>query len=218
MNTLLKWESNVRWNVYLNRLKCSSQSVTLMLFLSRRYEQGHWDSVIQKYREVELLDEDADELTPLLQPIRHFIEENHSSDEKSNDTYSTACFSGSWLPCHAIDLHQDGALNAHVDSIRFSGNIVAGLSLLSDGIMRLKLSSDKESTESKDSCATSVSDHFDGNEFVDLLLPCRSLYVLRGVSRYEFTHEMLPSNSLFRNSIPIKRDRRLSIIFRDSKK
>ena len=44
----------------------------------------------------------------------------------------------SWLPCHAIDLSKDGRLDAHVDSVKFSGGIVAGISLLSDSIMRLR--------------------------------------------------------------------------------
>ena len=39
-------------------------------------------------------------------------------------------------PVHILDLHEDGYIKPHVDSIKFSGGVVAGLSLLSDGIMR----------------------------------------------------------------------------------
>lgn len=182
------------------------------LFFSRRYEQGHWDSVIKKYREVELFDEEADDLKLLLQPIRQFIEERHTSSETDPTVDSSLHFSGAWLPCHAIDLHQDGELNAHVDSVRFSGNLVAGLSLLSDAIMRLK-----------PSCDPSLNDNLEGSntiessEYIDLLLPRRSLYVLTGMSRYGFSHELLPSGSIFRGTTPIQRDRRISVIFRDTK-
>jgi alkylated DNA repair protein alkB family protein 7 len=129
----------------------------------------------------------------VLQPIRRLIEENHSL---SLDP--TMRFSGTWLPCHAIDLHEEGRLNPHVDSVRFSGNIVSGLSLLSDSIMRLK--------PQNAGAGSSSSQHF-----IDLILPERSLYVLSGTSRYHFTHELLPSSSLS------PRARRFSIIFRDSK-
>merc|ERR1712100_415269 len=36
-----------------------------------------------------------------------------------------------WMPPHVIDLSADGAIGAHVDSVKFSGGIVAGLSLIS---------------------------------------------------------------------------------------
>ncbi len=180
----------------------------------RRYEQGHWDSVIKKYREVELFDEETDDLKLILQPLRQYIEDHHNS----SDGDSTFQFSGSWLPCHAIDLHPDGELNAHVDSVRFSGNLVAGLSLLSDAIMRLKPSCDSSKSEGNDDASDGTGSTVESGEFIDLWLPRRSLYVLSGMSRYGYSHELLPSGSLFHNTTPIQRGRRLSIIFRDSKK
>lgn len=171
----------------------------MVCFDRRRYEQGHWDAVIQKYREIELLDEESDSLKPFLQPIRELLESNHSRPESFLDSNASLYFSGSWLPCHAIDLHPSGALNAHVDSVRYSGNLVAGLSLLSESIMRLKPSDEAASG------------------YIDLFLPTRSLYVLSGVSRYSYTHELLSSGSLFRSATPVHRDRRFSIIFRDAK-
>jgi alkylated DNA repair protein alkB family protein 7 len=191
-------------------LKFSATVVQIFphLFFRRRYEKGHWDSVIQNYREVELFDEEIDNLNLFLQPIRQFIEERHDT---SCSTDPSLHFSGTWLPCHAIDLHKDGELNAHVDSVRFSGNLVAGLSLLSDAIMRLKPSSDSSSNDASQEKGDS------SNEYIDLFLPRRSLYVLSGMSRYEYTHELLPSGSRFQDKSPVQRDRRLSIIFRDTK-
>lgn len=112
-----------------------------------------------------------------------------------------------WLPCHAIDLKKGGELKAHVDSVRFSGGMVAGISLLSESIMRLK--------PSPDAGRNAEEGH------VDLYLPPLSLYVLTGVCRYEYSHELLPSCSVYESSDGVKttveRDHRLSVIFRDAK-
>ena len=153
----------------------------------------------------------------LLQPIRNLIEDRHIRTDPN--VAASLHFSGTWLPCHAIDLHQDGELNAHVDSVRFSGNLVAGLSLLSDAIMRLKPSTDSTSIDKSDEKGENMASHtpMESNEYVDLLLPRRSLYVLSGMSRYGYSHELLPSGSLFQNITTIHRDRRLSVIFRDTK-
>jgi hypothetical protein len=61
---------------------------------------------------------------------------------------------------HVLDLHADGAILPHLDSLEFVGSYIAGLSLCSAAIMRL--------THVDDSSAR-----------IDLLLPPRSLYVLR---------------------------------------
>jgi alkylated DNA repair protein alkB family protein 7 len=121
-----------------------------------------------------------------------------------------------WIPCHAIDLSADGRLDAHVDSVKFSGDIVAGLSLLSDSIMRLKPCSEEwKSCANDDTTPSSMQ--------VDMYLPQLSLYVLSGMSRFTYTHELLPSGSTFESAnvereikdINVERGRRLSIIFRD---
>ena len=133
----------------------------------------------------------------IVERIRSLLQSNHLASDNGKTQ---------WLPCHAIDLHADGQLNAHVDSVRFSGSIVAGLSLLSPAIMRLRPSDDAHD-EWKNGPI---------NGHVDLLLPPRSLYCLSGPSRFRYSHEILPSGSLFHNH-PVTREHRLSIIFRDTK-
>jgi len=198
----------------------------------RRYEKGHWDSVITKFREIELFDlhqmmmegihnddsDDSSSSTALIlrafQRIRNHLAHNHLRDVYTNDEQ------WNWLPCHAIDLKKDGQLNAHVDSVRFSGHLVAGLSLLSPAIMRLRHppppdEHDKEQEEQ----SSLLSDDNDAGH-IDLLLPPKSLYVLQGFARYECSHELLPDKSVFDASlqtITVSRDQRLSIIFRDAK-
>ena len=44
-----------------------------------------------------------------------------------------------WLPLHVLDLHSKGIIYPHVDSPKFSGDIVAGLSLYSDSMCTFDL-------------------------------------------------------------------------------
>eukprot|EP00586_Coscinodiscus_wailesii_P013203 CAMPEP_0172506632 /NCGR_PEP_ID=MMETSP1066-20121228/196809_1 /TAXON_ID=671091 /ORGANISM="Coscinodiscus wailesii, Strain CCMP2513" /LENGTH=237 /DNA_ID=CAMNT_0013283741 /DNA_START=74 /DNA_END=787 /DNA_ORIENTATION=- len=164
----------------------------------RRYEKGHWDAVIKGYKEIE---------------FGGFDLLNGSLDAMSRIKKILAKEYGvmNWLPCHVIDLKEDGELTAHVDSVRFSGGIVAGLSLMSPSVMRLRPDATPLDDKSSDV----------DNGHVDLYLPPLSLYVLSGVSRYEYTHELLPTNSIFQESMSrefnVTRGRRISIIFRDAK-
>jgi alkylated DNA repair protein alkB family protein 7 len=172
----------------------------LFTAFSRRYEKGHWDAVITDYKEVELADELMEDprITQIFERTRQLLENNHL-------IYQPV----SWLPCHAIDLKKDGQLSAHVDSVKFSGDLVAGISLLSHSIMRL-------------------APHVEGGGLVgdghvDLYLPPLSLYVLTGVARYRYSHHLLEDQSTFTSSpdgetTTVARDHRLSIIFRDAKR
>ena len=187
---------------------------TIIFFFRRRYEKGHWDAVIIKYKETELLDEASMisiESRALFDRVRHQLKERHLSSKIEQGVPIQ------WLPCHAIDLHKEGELKAHVDSVRFSGDIVSGLSLVSPSIMRL-IPDD----------GTCESDQDKTNEtsggWVDLYLPPRSLYVLSGPGRYLYSHQLLPTGAVFKesddsdkNAITIHRDHRLSVIFRDTK-
>uniref|UniRef100_A0A3Q4GK11 AlkB homolog 7 n=1 Tax=Neolamprologus brichardi TaxID=32507 RepID=A0A3Q4GK11_NEOBR len=110
----------------------------------KRYEFDHWDDAIHGYRETERLRWGA------------------VCEEILNRVRSTAFPECSQLlgPVHVIDLDKTGYIKPHIDSVKFCGSTIAGLSLLSDSIMRLV----KEDTPS---------------EWLDLLLSRRSLYILR---------------------------------------
>lgn len=161
----------------------------------KRYQKGHWDSVISGYKEVELFEDLlSDVSTRVITRIRYFIERKHLS-------YHTDI---KWLPCHAIELKEDGHLKPHVDSVKFSGDVVCGLSLLSPSIMRLKKENEND------------------GRYVDLLLSPCSLYVLSGEGRYGYTHELLDSSSEFCSDLGddssiVHRLKRISLIFRDTK-
>ncbi|XP_015180478.1 PREDICTED: alpha-ketoglutarate-dependent dioxygenase alkB homolog 7, mitochondrial isoform X2 [Polistes dominula] len=97
---------------------------------------------------------------------------------------------------HVLDLTADGWIKPHVDSIRFCGDVIAGLSLLSDSVMRLTM------VDHEQECRE------------DFLLPRRSLYVMSGVARQKYNHEILKSEESYFQGRKIPRNRRISIICR----
>ena len=135
----------------------------------RKYMHDHWDDVIVGYREIEKL-------------RTAWSEESQSVLERIVKQLPKR----EYMPTvHVIDLAPDGFIRPHIDSIKFSGDIVAGLSLLSPRTMRLQRD----------------------NEVIEELLGQRSLYVMQGDIRYDYTHEILPET--------LNPQRRLSIIFRN---
>jgi len=146
----------------------------------KRYEFDHWDDAIHGYRETERVSWGA-ACEGVLTRVR-----------------SVAFDEGSPLlgPVHVLDLDKTGYIKPHIDSVKFCGSTIAGLSLLSDSIMRLV----KEDATS---------------EWLDLLLPRRSLYILRNQARYNFTHEILKDEESVFNGQKVPRQRRISVICRN---
>ena len=225
----------------------------------RRYERGHWDSIISGYREVELpipsdltlfnggsgivpspLSEESSSASAIVERIRSAIERYHFGPNGAVDeegAYKPPPVS--WLPCHGVDLREGGRLGPHVDSVRYSGSVVAGLSLLSPCVMRLRPAPASEiasagggqddggitrrmaTTAATETGATEeggCDDEADG--YVDLHLLPLSLYVLSGPSRYAYTHEILPSGSAFcggGGDMTVTVGRRISVILRDAR-
>ena len=150
-------------------------------FRRLRYQKDHWDSAIVGYRETEIAHTSWPENC---RPVIHRILESSGLISK-----------GTALPhSHVLDLEADGHIKPHVDSVRFCGDLIAGVSLLTDAIMRFI-----HTTDASRSC--------------DVLLKRRSLYVMSGSCRYDYTHEILPSGSLFKD-LPIEKGRRLVVICR----
>uniref|UniRef100_K7FIH4 AlkB homolog 7 n=1 Tax=Pelodiscus sinensis TaxID=13735 RepID=K7FIH4_PELSI len=97
---------------------------------------------------------------------------------------------------HVLDLDKTGYIKPHVDSVKFCGCTIAGLSLLSSSVMLLVSEQNPE-------------------DWMALLLPRRSLYIIRGAARYEFTHEILKDEESFFDGQKIPRERRISVICRN---
>ncbi|EPB77566.1 hypothetical protein ANCCEY_03324 [Ancylostoma ceylanicum] len=98
---------------------------------------------------------------------------------------------------HILDLHKDGVIKPHIDSIRYCGDVITGVCLLSDAVMRLRHKDRKDEL------------------IVDLMLPRRCLYRMGEEGRYEFTHEVLSNEESIFNGKKVEKTRRISIICRD---
>jgi len=97
---------------------------------------------------------------------------------------------------HVLDLAETGFIKPHVDSSRFCGSTVAVMSLLSPSVARFRLEKDK-------------------TQIVDALINRRSLYIMKGFSRYDFTHEILCNDESFFRGDFVKKGRRISVICRN---
>uniref|UniRef100_A0A1I7XC61 2OG-FeII_Oxy_2 domain-containing protein n=1 Tax=Heterorhabditis bacteriophora TaxID=37862 RepID=A0A1I7XC61_HETBA len=175
-----------------------------------RYEKSHWDNAIHLYREREqkkwLPSNEA-----VLQRIRYHFGNSAFYylyiyiliyiyiciffNILRNESFALDTHHITYV--HILDLHKDGVIKPHIDSSRYCGDVITGVSLLSDCVMRLRHKDRKDEL------------------VVDLLLPRRSLYRLGEISRYEFTHEVLANNESKFNGRTIVKDRRISIICRD---
>uniref|UniRef100_A0A8C1WM94 AlkB homolog 7 n=1 Tax=Cyprinus carpio TaxID=7962 RepID=A0A8C1WM94_CYPCA len=146
----------------------------------KRYEFDHWDDAIHGYRETERLQWGVT-CESVLRRVR-----------------AVAFPEGSPLlgPIHVLDLDKEGFIKPHIDSVKFCGSTIAGLSLLSDSVMRL-------TPENK------------STDWVDLLLSRRSLYILRDDARFKFTHGILKDEESFFSGQKVPRHRRISVICRN---
>ncbi|MCI4385506.1 hypothetical protein PGIGA_G00051230 [Pangasianodon gigas] len=146
----------------------------------KRYEFDHWDDAIHGFRETEQL-QWGGVCAAVVERLR-----------------AAAFPEGTPLlgPVHVLDLDKAGFIKPHVDSVKFCGSTIAGLSLLSDSVMRLVR---EENSADR----------------VDLLLKRRSLYILRDEARFKFTHEILKDEDSFFSGQRIPRHRRISVICRN---
>lgn len=147
----------------------------------RRYERDHWDAVINNYREAEVAD-------------RFLGGAARRAVDRARALVADAHGVASFLPPHAIDLAADGAISPHVDSVKFSGGVVAGLSLVSAATLRLGRADAATGAEAP------------GGPAFERRLEPRSLYVLSGAARFDYAH-----------SVADLAGRRLSLIIRDAK-
>jgi len=106
-----------------------------------------------------------------------------------------------WLAVHVLDLAEDGSIAPHVDSVKFSGGIVAGLCLLSPSVMIL-------SPDGEVVCPV------EKQQRVKILLEPRTLYFLSKDARYKWKHE-IPAGVVDFRGQPITKTRRISLMFRD---
>lgn len=172
-----------------------------------RYEYDHWDNAIHGFREMEKI---------------NWLPEN----QELFDRVRKRAFVSDVLPhVHILDLAKDGIIKPHVDSSRYCGSTIAGLSLLTNCIMRLKRVDETQYWQEKEGEAEAgknVSKQqldkklptLEFDYYVDALLQRRSLYIMKDSARYKFTHEVLAAGSIFKENV-VHKGRRISIICRN---
>ena len=177
------------------------------LLKRKRYEGNHWDSVIAQYKELELHEHRnmPEGILEVLDRLQSLIKQCYVNEIDQ------------FQPPHVIDLDAGGRIGHHVDSVKHSGGVLCGLSLMSSRIMELA------PEERGDG-------HGDFSRPISRLryhLPPRSLYFLEGPLRFQFTHSILgkddwdSSDRIFCAMASNESDydaavqRRLSIVFRD---
>ncbi|CAG9861489.1 unnamed protein product [Phyllotreta striolata] len=145
-----------------------------------RYEFDHWDDAIHGYRETERLKWNEVN-TKILDRVRAIAFPPNVEQLKY---------------VHILDLDKTGYIKPHIDAVRFCGNTIAGLSLLSDSIMRLVHDKNKDL-------------------YADVLLKRRSLYIMKDTARFDYTHEILCNEKSIFKGAQIFKDRRISVICRN---
>ncbi|XP_055389230.1 alpha-ketoglutarate-dependent dioxygenase alkB homolog 7, mitochondrial [Condylostylus longicornis] len=168
-----------------------------------RYEFDHWDDAIHGYRETER---------------KHWYPHNRKTIQRISDV----AFNGQIMSyIHILDLDEKGVIKPHVDSTRYCGDTIAGMSLLSNSVMRLirtdekKYQQNKTSEDVDSSYRNQPKPSTINNFYADILLPRLSLYIMSHSARYNFTHEILANeNSQFKGE-KILKTRRISIICRN---
>ncbi|BHF75846.1 Alpha-ketoglutarate-dependent dioxygenase alkB 7, mitochondrial [Sparganum proliferum] len=181
-----------------------------------KYQTSHWDSAIENFRETEKKNWRKIN-QPVLERLKQLTLNTEKEDKKPEGAPETSSFSDLLPLIHVLDLAPSGWIKPHVDSVRYCGGVIAVVSLLSDSIARLAIASPSEVaalTEQLPASRPGLQLPPPG-AFADLFVPRRSVYVMRGVSRYRMTHAILPSpGELPGHPGPVIRDRRVTVICR----
>jgi alkylated DNA repair protein alkB family protein 7 len=157
--------------------------------LNRRgWEDGHWDGVIRGFREAQV---SVSRLAPISRASVARAAARFPKGPRTGDPQSSV---------HFLELSAAGEILAHVDSVKFSGGVVAGLCLLSDAVMEL--------VPDPEGGAKSLA------STIRILLPRRALYTLSGAARYEWAHA-IPAGAPVFGGGAVTRGRRISVMLRD---
>lgn len=167
----------------------------------RRYGDAHWDSVIRAFKETELVEEEslwAEGLAAAVRRAKAAVAEAVARPSASAPLL--------FLPPHVVDLSPRGRIDAHVDSVKFSGGFIAGLSFISARVMCLRPHAEEQPPPPRGE-----------GPLVEVLLRPGSLYLLAGPLRYSFSHQVLGPESApeLLSDAPSCNERRLSVVLRD---
>ncbi|CAL8084718.1 unnamed protein product [Calicophoron daubneyi] len=159
-----------------------------------RYQKSHWDRVITHFRETERKNWRAVN-RPVINRLREFT---FGTLDPCSLPKPVPSADQILLPLtHVLDLQEEGQIGAHVDSVRYCGEPIAVISLLSDSVARFAVAPPEEvvglPTHLLDLLSLQIPPL---GSWVDIYVPRRSLYVMRGASRYFMTHEIMSNEKV----------------------
>ncbi|CAH8605444.1 unnamed protein product [Heterobilharzia americana] len=183
----------------------------------RKYQTKHWDYAIKDFRELERKSWRSIN-QPVISRLKALAADSlliKNAGENINQSV---------LPLiHILDLSESGEIMPHVDSVKFCGDSVTVVSLLADCILRLAVAPQSEVAgipHDQDGYLRSLNLPPIGS-WIDILIPRRSVYVMRRALRYLFTHAVLSNEKVtrMRDEQPVSmynlhRGRRVSVICR----
>nr|CAH8860544.1 unnamed protein product [Trichobilharzia regenti] len=166
------------------------------VLLRRKYQTEHWDYAIKDFRELERRN-----WKPVNQPVIRRLKTLTVDSLSNNKTNITDSIDQLVLPLvHVLDLAESGEIMPHVDSVKFCGDSVTVLSLLSDCILRLAIAPQSDVVgipENQWDYLHSLTLPSIGT-WIDVFIPRRSVYVMRRALRYLCTHAILSNGEVGR--------------------
>lgn len=169
-----------------------------------RYEDGHFDGVITRYRECSA----GDWSSPISATTSPSSDSSSNNDQKGRttpremmDAIKSDFFPSTWtwVSPHILELEAgQGGIKPHVDHLDASGSVVAGLCLGSSAVMELIHQDDPQ-------------------KWFRVLLPKRCFYFQRDSVRYSYKHgiPIEPEDHQFRGTV-IPKEKRISVMLRVS--
>ncbi|KAG0378629.1 hypothetical protein BGX24_003243 [Mortierella sp. AD032] len=171
-----------------------------------RYEDGHFDGVITRYRECSAGDWASHPFsetpsTPTSDSGSGGTKKDRTTPREMMDSLKSEFFpiSWKWVSPHILELEAgSGGIKPHVDHLDASGSVVAGLCLGSSAVMELIHKDDPQKR-------------------FRVLLPKRCFYFQRDSVRYSYKHgiPIEQDDHQFRGEV-VQKEKRISVMLRNA--
>ncbi|TNN08753.1 Alpha-ketoglutarate-dependent dioxygenase alkB7 [Schistosoma japonicum] len=189
-----------------------------------KYQTKHWDYAVKNFREIERGNWQSATNQLVIDRLKMITAENSGITTMVKAEVVAENIDQLVLPLiHILDLAENGEIMPHVDSVKFCGESIAVLSLLADSILRLAVAPQSEVVgvpEGQRDYLHALNLPAIGS-WIDILIPRRSVYIIRGALRYLLTHAILSNEQVafMRNGHSVDmynlhRGRRVSVICR----
>ncbi|KAG0318259.1 Alpha-ketoglutarate-dependent dioxygenase alkB 7, mitochondrial, partial [Linnemannia gamsii] len=174
-----------------------------------RYEDGHFDRVITRYRECSAGDWSSSHPLPATNPSTSSQPSNNSTTTKKERTTPLEMMTSikseffpstwNWVAPHILELEAgQGGIKPHVDHLDASGSVVAGLCLGSSAVMELIHQDDPQ-------------------KWFRVLLPKRCFYFQRDSVRYSYKHGIpIEAEDHQFKGVVVPKEKRISVMLRNA--